>query len=109
VNGIYDTKCAPDGIEYPLNYMRDIITDSSAVVLYKDGQWAEIIETKLPKIAGYKGEITERHIKYGCTSISKKTLKQMERVGIINLHLKTEGKSIYIDKDRLSEIYKAAQ
>ncbi len=66
-------------------------------------------EPKLPKIGCRKGEETERHIKYGDKNLSKKTLKQMERVGIVSIVLQHGSEEFTVYGEDLQTIYNTAK
>ena len=78
------------------------------IVKLTDEEIKELEKHKLPKIGCQEGEETERHIKYGNTSISKKCLKQMERVGIMALNVEKDNETFYVGDDDLKQIYKIA-
>lgn len=68
-------------------------------------QEIEEFNLTLPKIGCEFGEVTERHIKYGDKNLSKKTLLQMERVGITEITVESGDKSFKVNKENLKLIY----
>ena len=63
----------------------------------------------LPKIGCREGEVTERHIKYGDVNLSKKTLQQMERVGIKSFTVEYDLETFRIAGEDLQRIFKACK
>lgn len=101
-------KTDPEIHELHFAEVENALYDGWGSVPFDNGEWAEILEEKLPKIGCREGEVTERHIKYGDRNLSKKTLKQMQRAGITAITIDHGSESFYVGIDDMKSIYKAA-
>jgi hypothetical protein len=79
--------------------------------IMKDGKWAKPLEDALPKIGGYKGEITfDGMLKYGCQELSIEWVLRIPK-SVMSIHIagvevnrgKIELIQKYLKKDRINK------